>query len=105
MRVSFRHDGLTTRAAEERFGESDGEFASDGGDRVLDVALGPDRRRLCVVDDREGEVFRGVRRLRGEWPLFRGSGAISCDAERRVVVEAAPSSPFEMGEAEFALEL
>jgi hypothetical protein len=63
--VGFCPDGLTTRAAEKRFGESDSEFASDGGDRVLEVTLGPDRRRLWVVNDREGEVFRGVGCLRG----------------------------------------
>ena len=68
-------DRLATRAAQEVSGQRDRQLSSDGRDRVLDVPLGSDRRRLGVVDGWKVEVFRGAGALRGEWPLVRGSGS------------------------------
>ena len=64
------HEGLAARASVEGPGEGDGQSLSQGGDRVLDVALGSDRGRLGVVDDRKGQ------RLGAAWVLW-GKAAVS----------------------------
>src|ERR1700735_2649689 len=100
----FLHERLAARASVERPGEGDGQSLSQGGDRVLDVALGSDRGRFGVLDDGEGQGLRGAGVLRGERPLSRGSGIHRRRCRAWRVMESSPASSFEMGEAEFALE-
>src|ERR1019366_9328954 len=64
--------GLATRAAYEGSGQGDGELSSHRRDRVFDVSLGSDRRRLGVWDAWIGETFRAAGGQRGESPLVRG---------------------------------
>ena len=69
------------------------------------MALGSDRGRLGVVDDGEGQGLPAAGVLRGERPLsLADQESIGGDAERGVVMESSPAPPFEVGEAEFALE-
>src|SRR5438309_11959258 len=67
---------VATRASREGPGESDDEASPHGGDRVRDVALGSDRRRLSVGNPREWQIARAAGRnlvLRGEWRRVRRS--------------------------------
>ena len=61
------------------------------------------RRRLGVVDDRERQRLRAAGFL-GKGRSLADQESIGGDAERGVVMESSPASPFELGEAEFALE-
>src|SRR5271155_626725 len=97
----FLHERLAARASVERPGEGDGQSLSQGGDRVLDVALGSDRGRLGVFDDGEGQ---GLRAAGVKGRSLADQESIGGDAERGVVMESSPASSFEMGEAEFGLE-
>src|SRR5271163_5271538 len=100
----FLHERLAARASVERPGEGDGQSLSQGGDRVFDVALGSDRGRLGVVDDGEGQGLPAAGVLRGKGRSLADQESIGGDAERGVVMESSPAAPFEVGEAEFALE-
>ena len=71
------------------------------------MPLGPDRRRLWVDNLGEGQVFRASRRRRllsGDASHVGDQESVSRDAERGVVMEAAPSSSFVMAESEFLLQ-
>ena len=68
------------------------------------MPLGSDRRRLGVWDARIGEAFRAAGGLRGNRRSFADQEAIICDEKRCMMMEAAPASPIEMGEAEFAFQ-
>ena len=68
--------GVATRASREGPGESDDEASSHGRDRVWDVALGSDRRRLWVGNRREWQIAGAAQRkvvLRGEGRPVRRS--------------------------------
>jgi hypothetical protein len=89
--------GVATRASREGPGESDDEASSHGRDRVWDVALGSDRRRLWVGNRREWQIAGAAQRkvvLRGEGrPVRRSRTANRCpDCNRR----GSPEGPTEM---------
>jgi hypothetical protein len=63
------HEGLAARASVERPGEGDGQSLSQGGDRVLDLALGSDRGRLGVVYDRKGQRLEAPGSSDGDWSV------------------------------------
>src|SRR4029077_20561335 len=99
---------VAARASREGPGESDDEASWHGRDRVWDVALGSDRRRLCVGNRRERQIARAAQRkggLRGEG----GPAPRSRNRRRRCRVwrdmEAAPPAPFIIAEAKLLLEL
>ena len=67
---------VATRASREGSGESDDEASTHGRDRVWDVALGSDRRRLWVGNRREWQIAGAAQRkvvLRGEGRPVRRS--------------------------------
>ena len=77
--------------------QSDDEASSHGRDRVWDVALGSDRRRLCVGNHREWQIARAAQRkvvLRGKGAPFGDQRSVGGDAECGVMVGAAPPAPF-----------
>src|SRR5271169_6494167 len=82
---------LTARTSRQVLGEGDDQASAHGGDRIWNVALGPQRRRRGVGNRRERQVPRTAWRdevLRGE----------SSPAQ------AAPSAAFEMSEPDLLLE-
>ena len=63
------HCSLTARASRQLLGEGDDQASAHGGDRIWNVALGPQRRRRGVGNRRERQVLRTAWRdevLRGE---------------------------------------
>src|SRR5271154_2737137 len=63
------HCSLTTRTPRQVLGEGDDQASAHGGDRIWNVALGPQRRRRGVGNRRERQVLRTAWRdevLRGE---------------------------------------
>ena len=63
------HCSLTARASRQLLGEGDDQASAHGGDRIWNVALGPQRRRRGVDNRRERQVLRTAWRdevLRGE---------------------------------------
>jgi len=67
------------------------------------MPFGSDQRRLGVWDGWICEMFAAAGGLRGNRRSFADKESISGDAQGCVMMEAAPASPFEMGEAELAL--
>jgi aerobic C4-dicarboxylate transport protein len=68
LRTSW-HCSLTARASRQSLGEGDDQASAHGGDRIWNVALGPQRRRRGVGNRRERQVLRiawGDEVLRGE---------------------------------------
>src|SRR3954471_4327812 len=68
LRTSW-HCSLTARASRQLLGEGDDQASAHGGDRIWNVALGPQRRRRGVGNRRERQVLRtawGDEVLRGE---------------------------------------
>src|SRR4249919_4382176 len=60
---------LTARASRQVLGEGDDQASAHGGDRIWNVALGPQRRRRGIGNRRERQVLRTAWRdevLRGE---------------------------------------
>ena len=68
------------------------------------MPFGSDRRRLGLLDGRICEMFGAAGGLRGNRRSFADKESISGDAQGCVMMEAAPASPFKMGEAEFELD-
>src|ERR1700729_2221087 len=64
--------------------------------------VGSAARRGLGREDRRG-VLRRQEPEGGNRRSFADQKAISCDAKRCMVMEAAPASPLEMGEAEFLI--
>src|SRR5208283_2394557 len=96
--------GLATGAAGEGSRQRDRELSSDRGDRIFDVPFGSDWRSLGVWDAGIGEAFRATRGLRGDRRSFADEKTVGGDAEGGVMMESAPASPLEVGEAELAFE-
>ena len=72
------------------------------------MAFGPQRRRRGVGNRRERQVAGTSWRnglLRGDRRPLGNQKPIGGDAQRGVVVEAAPSTAFEMAKSDFLLEL
>ena len=93
-----------TWASLEGSGEGDDQSASDRCDGVFDVAFWPDRGAAgsWTIGKARFLALRGGRG--GKSRSLADEESISGDAQRRVVVETAPSSTFEMREPQFALE-
>jgi hypothetical protein len=71
------------------------------------AAFGADRRRLGVGNRRELQIPRRAKCkavLRGKGAAFGDQEAVGGDTECRVVVEAAPPTPFVIAKAELLLE-
>jgi hypothetical protein len=67
-----RSNCLATKTTHESAGQHDCQPPSDCRDRVFDLALGPGRRRLGVLEEWVDEAFRAAGRLRRNPQIGQG---------------------------------
>src|SRR3954466_5760163 len=98
---------LCVAAGTSRQGGCDGDdqVSAHCRDRVRDMSFGADGRRLGVDDFGERQTPRTYRRLRGNSRPLGDQEGRGRDAQRGVMMEAAPAAPLVVSKAQFLFQL